>query len=104
MKFSSSEIKQMCIDLQKDIILSNLSESELKEKHNPLKTAYPTLFDMVIKLSKENKTTELSEKLGMMLHMLQKIEKGKIAPNDADIQIGKKMADEYLPKFPKEPK
>lgn len=92
----------MCIQLQEDIINLNLSETELKEKHNPLKTTYPTLFDMVVKLSKENKINELSEKLGMMLHMLQKIEKGKITQNDADIQIGKKIADEYLPKYLKE--
>jgi hemoglobin-like flavoprotein len=103
MKFSSAEIKNMALSLQEAIFVhGEQDEQVLQTMYSELFENYPALFNMVVKLTKQEQFEDLHTNLAMMLNMLERLEKGKISREDADVKIGKHIADKYLPKFKKE--
>lgn len=97
-KPTSKELKKM-IDMIK-IIIKNLDKKGINvnaredyfwTNHPDIMNKYPFLVSMLLNDSEH-------PMLNIMLTQLENIEKGIVSQEDADKEIGEKLADDYLPK------
>jgi hypothetical protein len=97
-KPTSKELKKM-IDCIKIIIINidkkginvNQREDYFWNNHPDIMNKYPFLVSMLL-------TNMEHPMLNIMLTQLENIEKGVISQDDADKEIGEKLAEDYLPK------
>jgi len=85
-----SEIDTILLELKsKKIIDPNEIENYFWDKHSEIMNAYPFLVTQIIN-SADRKM------LDYMIQTLTKIESGTQEQNDADVEIGQKIVDDYI--------
>lgn len=82
------EVLQMRTDIQNNEVYTR---EQYSHRFKFLHENAPTLFDMVLK----DETTYLTV-LQNMIRTLEKIRKNSLSQHDADVEIGKELAEKYI--------
>jgi len=95
-----SQVYSLLDDLQKsNLETTDLDTKELEQKYNYLFNTSKTLFNLVLKESKNPNFNKASfdKNLSQMLNNIVKIQQNQITQHNASEHIGKLLAKQYIP-------